>query len=210
LQTLPEEHALPLQHGCPAAPQLLHEPPEQTSDDGVSQVLFAQHGWLSLPQPLHWPPLHTRLARSQLPPVQQGSRLPPHTVGTHLMNGPPVSQTSPGSHTFPAQQAWPWPPQLEVLQLPVRQTYPATHGGTVEQQASPTLPHAAHVPALQTPAVHAGADSQQLCPTPPHSTQLGPWQRRLASQAGGVSQQGALTAPQGWQSPPEHAKLAPH
>jgi hypothetical protein len=67
----PVPHAAPdVQHAWPLPPQLLHEPPEHTSDAVPLQLPPAQHGCVLPPQSRHVPPMHAVVAVRQLPAPQ--------------------------------------------------------------------------------------------------------------------------------------------
>jgi hypothetical protein len=93
--TVASEHALPGQHGSPAAPHCAHKPFAQARPAPV-HVSGSQHGWAAAPQAVQLPFAHTT-------PLAVHWSLPP----------PPPP---------PPQHAWPPAPQFP--QLPLAQVPP--------------------------------------------------------------------------------------
>jgi hypothetical protein len=199
---LPTPRGLPGQQFCPEEPQVPAAPPPQrgalalqvprmppqapfgathlpATQQPVPQLFRAQHGSVAAPQATIAPALHTVVA------------LGPSPLARHV---PPL-QHPPPAQVFPAQQAWPGPPQGKhvpavqtfepvqtlaaqhgwlvaphVTQVVPVQTVPALQMGPA-QQAWVATPHTTHVVPLHTPPAAHVFPAQHVMPTAPH----GPW-----------------------------------
>jgi hypothetical protein len=188
------------QHGRLGIPQpgLEHVPASHVSDPLHDPPL--QHGSPLSPHE-HTPPTHVDPA-AHAPPKQHACATPPHVPHVPL-----TVQDKPLLHTFDAQHDCPEPPH--AVQLAPVQMLLGMHGARGgPQQGWLVEPHW-HVVPTQTPPV-GHDDPQHASPTSPHARHVPPVSHALPIEHVDPEQHGCVAPPHGTHcDDPLHRRLAP-